>query len=128
MALQTATLTHVLHYERTMFEFERITLQIGDEDPQMKVYVREMTNDTATIVTVDDGGNETEDTVATEQKRLFGDEPDVLAELSEQRKALSHQMLGEGWDMVSNDFKDTSPGFNAIVMYTWTLTFQREGA
>ena len=26
MALQTATLTHVLHYERTMFEFERITL------------------------------------------------------------------------------------------------------
>ena len=103
-------------------------LQIGDDDPQMKVYVREMTNDTATIVTVDNDGNETEDTVAIEQKRLFGDDPDVLAELSEHRKTLSHQMLNDGWDMVSNDFKDTSPGFNAIVMYTWTQSFQREGA
>ncbi len=124
--MQTLTLTHVLHYERAMWEFEYITRQV-DNDAKHTVYqVRDMTSKSCTVVHVDDNGVETVDTVVFDEPVSLSLSPHELAVLTSRRKALSHELLREGWDMVSDTFKDGSPGFNMILMYTWTVTFQRE--
>lgn len=123
--METATITHVLHYERAFMEYEYITLQIGDEDERRVYQIRDMTNTSAVIVHTDADDATTNENIEFEQKRLLKDMPEVLANLTAKRKDLAHQMLRDGWDMVSDTFKDTSPGINIIFMFTWTVKFQR---